>query len=416
VENSGVVELFLALGIVIAAAQIGGAAARVLGQPRVFGKLVAGVLLGPSLLNFVDWPVFKYPEHVSAAIGDFAELGVLFLMFNVGLEVQLRELLAVRGVALRAGVLGAVVPVALGMPVGLAFDYSARTALFAGVVLAATSVSISAQTLLELGVLRTKEGFGLLATAVTDDIIAILLLSLVIATLGPDTDASAGELIWIVVRMALYLAGALALAWFGLPILFNWIHHHRHLAPRTAAFALIAALIFGWSADALGGVAGITGAFIAGMGLSRTNERAKHEIEAAVYNLSYMFLVPIFFVHVGLLTNLRQIDLDVLPFTGLLLVAAVVAKVGGCGVGARLGGFTGGESLRLGVCMISRGEVGLIIASLGLAQGLLNDEIFQPLFVVILLTTVLTPPLVRWTFRGHETLRESQLVEETAQP
>jgi Kef-type K+ transport system membrane component KefB len=399
--DRSIVDLFLALGLVVLAAQIGGASARALGQPRVFGKLIAGLVLGPSLLNLLHWPVFADPEHLKTALGEFAELGVLFLMFTIGLEVHLRELLAVKNVALLGGTIGAVLPVALAVPIALAFDYTVQMALFAGVTLAATSVSISAQTLLEIGVLRTREGMGLLATAVIDDVIAILMVSVAVATLGSDSNPSILELIWIFVRMTLYLSGALTLAWFGLPRLFNRIHRNHYLAPRITAFALITALLFGWSADILGGIAAITGAFIAGMGIGQANERLRHEIEDAMNNISYGFLMPVFFVHVGLIINLRTIELAAIPFAGLLLAGAVLSKVVGCGLGAHWGGFDRRASFRLGVCMISRGEVGLIIASLGLARGLLSEDMFQPVFVVILLTTVLTPPLVRWVFRGN---------------
>lgn len=401
-ESSLVIQLFLALGLIIGAAQFTGAAARSFGQPRVFGELLAGVILGPTVLDMLHWGVFNDPKLLEKTLEEFAELGVLFLMFVVGLEVHLRELFSVGKVALWGGVLGAIVPVAMAVPVVLLFDYGSEAAIFTGVVLAATSVSISAQTLLELGVLRTKEGLGLLATAVIDDILAILLLSVVIATMGSDTAASAGELVWIFVRMVLYLGGALALAWFVLPPLFNRLYHMRQLASGIASFALIAALIFGWSADVLGGIAAITGAFIAGVGLSQTNERAKRDIEQTVQHISYSFLVPIFFVNVGLHTDLKDISADLLPLVGLLIVIAVLSKIIGSGAGARIGGFANGEAFRLGVCMISRGEVGLIIAALGLTNGLLDAELFQPLFLVILVTTVMTPPLVRIVFKGKQ--------------
>ncbi len=398
-ESSLISQLFLALGLMLAAAQLAGAAARVIGQPRVFGELLAGVILGPTLFDMLHWGVFDDPELVAKTLEELAELGVLFLMFAVGLEVHLKELLNVGRVAMWGGVLGAAVPVGMALPAVLIFDFDFEAALFVGVVLAATSVSISAQTMLELGVLRTREGLGLLATAVVDDILAILLLSIVIATLGSESSASAADLIWIFVRMMLYLGGAMAVAWYVLPPLFNFIYRSRQLGASTASFALIMALFFGWSADLLGGVAAITGAFIAGMGLSQTTSRAKVEIETTVQRLSYSFLVPIFFVNVGLHIDLLGISRDMLPLAALLIVIAMVSKIVGSGVGARLGGFTNGEAFRLGVCMISRGEVGLIIATLGLANGLLDTELFEPIFLVILVTTVVTPPLVRWVFR-----------------
>jgi Kef-type K+ transport system membrane component KefB len=397
VESTLVAQLFLALALIIGAAQIAGSAARSIGQPRVFGALLAGIILGPTLLNMLHWGLFDQPELLQKTSDELAQLGVLLLMFTVGLEVHFNELLSVGKVALWSGATGGLVPVLLVVPAVLAFDYSFESALFAGVVLAATSVSISAQTLLELGILRTREGFGLLATAVVDDIVALLLLSVEVAAQG--SNASTGGLVWIIVRMALYLAGALAIAWFIVPVLFNWIHRTPQIASGLSSFALIAALVFGWSAEILGGIAAITGAFIAGLGFSHATPRVKTEVENTVREISYAFLVPIFFVNVGLHTDLTQIGLGTLPLAGVLLAAAVVSKVGGSWIGARLGGFTSGESFRLGVCRISRGEVGLIIASLGLANGLLDSELYQPLFLVILLTTIITPPLVRLSFQ-----------------
>ena len=412
--ESNVIELFLALGIIIAASQFAGAAARSLGQPRVFGELIAGVVLGPTVLNLLDWSVFHDPEQLHHTIAELAELGVLFLMFTVGLEVHLGELLSVRKVAVWGGVLGAVLPIVLGAPIVLLYDYSTEAAIFVGVTMAATSVSISAQTLLELGVLRTKEGLGLLATAVVDDVLAILLLSITVATLGTGESAGALDLVWIFVRMMLFIVVGMGIAWTILPRALNRIHRSRSLATGTAAFALIAALIFGWAAEALGGIAAITGAFMAGMGLSQTTENTKENIEKAVQNISYSFLVPIFFVNVGLNVDLTQLGIDLLPLTGLLLLSSIISKVLGSGLGARIGGFTTVESFRLGVCMISRGEVGLIIASVGLSSGFLNEELFQPVFVVILLTTVLTPPLVRLVFRGRTEQPRPKLASEHA--
>lgn len=401
-EHTPAIALFLALGIMIAVAKVGGSLARRLGQPRVFGELLAGVLIGPSVLDLLHWGVFAQSDiHLlEATITQLADLGVLLLMFIIGLEVNVGELLAVGRVAIFGGFLGAALPAVLTVPVVLAFGLPTEAALFAGATLAATSVSISAQTMLELGVLRTREGNALLATALVDDVLAILLVSFVVATTGPAGGSiEAGGMLAIVARIALFIVIGGALAWVALPRAINWIHRYNAGIKGTAAFALTFALAFGWAAEALGGVAAITGAFIAGVGFSRANRDTRHEIEEAATNLAYAFLVPVFFVHVGLVTNLRLLTLEALPLAALLMLVAVVSKIGGCGVGALLGGFNRAESLRVGISMISRGEVGLIIASLGLAQGALTSDIFPSLFLVILLTTVLTPVLVRWAFQ-----------------
>ncbi|MBZ0276139.1 MAG: cation:proton antiporter [Anaerolineae bacterium] len=410
-EANPVVQLFLALAVVIIAAKAAGGLARRLHQPRVFGELLAGVVLGPTLLNFLHWGVFPAADvsMVKENIHNMAEFGVLFLMFMVGLEVHVSELLAVGRAALVGGVLGAVMPIVLVTPVVMLFGFSTEAALFAGVALAATSVSISAQTLLELGLLRTKEGSTLLAAALIDDVVAILLVSLVVAIthtggeVGGEADSS---IFLIVVRIAVYLAVAGAFAWFVLPVFVRQVKRYSTGVRTIAALSVAIVLLFGWSAEALGGIAAITGAFIAGVGLSRTPHEIKDQIEEAAINIAYAFLVPVFFVNVGLSTDLKEISMAALPLTGLMIVLAVASKLLGVGGGVRLSGFTSGEAMRVGICMISRGEVGLIIASLGLTAGVFADgafPLFPPLFLVVLLTTVITPPMVRWAFRHKMT-------------
>lgn len=405
-ENTPTAALFLVLGIIILASRIGGSLARRFDQPRVLGELVIGVILGPTLIDSLHTAAFGINEaHLEETVFELAELGVLLLMFKVGLDVHLGELAKVGKVAILAGIIGAVLPAALALPLVLAFGHSWQEGLFAGVTLAATSVSISAQVLLELGVLQTKEGNALLATALIDDVVAILLVSLTIAITGPAETAAAGDLALIVVRMAAYIIVATLTAWFLLPPIVTWAHYHPEIAQSYGlpAVALIMTLIFGWSAAYFGGVAMITGAFIAGVGLSRTREAIKRPIDTAMSSIAYAFLVPIFFVSVGLHVDLSQFPLEALPFAALLLLVAVVSKIIGCGGGAKLGGFTNQESLRLGICMISRGEVGLIIASLGVSSGVLSphEPVFATLFLVILLSTVLTPPLVRRVFQDR---------------
>lgn len=398
-----VAALFLALAVIIAASRIAGALARAFHQPRVLGELIIGVILGPTVLDFLHWEVLHGVE-LAETIKELAELGVLLLMFLVGLEVNLAELAKVRNVAVFGGVMGALLPVAAAWPILTLYDYGWEQALFAGVVLAATSVSISAQVLLELGHLQTKEGNGLLAMALIDDILAILLVSLTVAVVGGEAGASggAGELVMIVMRMGLYLGIALAVAWFVVPPLLAYIQAQPALSQSfgMGAFGLILALLFGWTAEEFGGVATITGAFIAGVGISQASPSIRHDIEVSVGHIAYVFLVPVFFVDVGLETDLSSFPLGALPFAMLLLMAAVVSKVVGCGIGARAGGFTPQESLRVGTCMISRGEVGLIVATIGLSAGVFEAEsaLFASLFLVILLTTVVTPILVRHVF------------------
>jgi Kef-type K+ transport system membrane component KefB len=405
-ETHSVAALFLALGIVIVASRLAGTVARRLGQPRVVGELAVGVLLGPTILNVLTQPIF-HDADLAPTIKEFGELGVLILMFIIGLEVDIEEMVKVGRVAGLAGFLGAVVPVLMTVPIVMLFGYGWQPALFAGVTLAATSVSISAQVLLELGYLRTKEGSALLATALVDDVLAIILVSLSVVLVGAgEADSGAGSLIGIILRMVLYLLIAGLLAWFVLPRLVMWISRRPTLAQSfgVESFALIFMLFFAWSAEELGGVATITGAFLAGVGFSRIHDDLKHRIEGATRVIAYAFLVPIFFINVGLETDLRTFTFAAIPLTIGLLAAAVLSKLIGCGLGAKWAGFSNTEALRLGVCMISRGEVGLIIASIGISAGVFNAEqpLFASLFMVILLTTLVTPMFVRLVFRGRK--------------
>lgn len=398
-----IVELFLALAILILAAEFFGTVARMLGQPRVFGSLMAGVIIGPNLLNFMALPFFPAESHqfIEMNIKVLAELGVMFLMFNVGLDVHLKELIQVGKAAIFGGTAGAVVPVAFGAAFLIAYDYSIEISIFAGVALAATSVSISAQTLVELKLLKSKEGTTVLASAIVDDILAILLLSIVTATLvGQGAEGESQSVALIAFKMFAYLGIATAFAWFALPLIFKYIGgYSSHL---IAPSAVVCALLFAWSSEEFGGVAAITGAFIAGMGMSQIkSSRIKTAIKTPSNGITYALLAPIFFVSIGLEIDLSNFPMEAVIFSVLLLVLAVLTKVIGCGLGVKLaGGLTNVESFRIGVCMVSRGEVGLIIMNVGFQKAVFADTgyLSAALLLVILATTVLTPPMVRWSF------------------
>jgi Kef-type K+ transport system membrane component KefB len=217
----------------------------------------------------------------------------------------------------------------------------------------------------------------------------------------------------ILVRMTAYIGIAGVVSWFVLPKLLNRLEKIPEIAGShgMTAIALILIFFFAWSAETLGGVAGITGAFLCGLGLGRTRERLRENIESTTSAIAYGFLVPIFFIDVGLEADLSGFPISALPFAMLLLVVAIVSKLIGCGGGGLLGGFKPLASLRLGVCMISRGEVGLIIASLGLNIGVFrrDDPLFAAVFLVILLTTLIAPVLVRLVFLGDQPSRSKML-------
>lgn len=383
-------QFLLVLAIIVVAAKGSGYLSTRLGQPAVLGELLVGLILGPTVLDMLHWPLFG-GEHLGEILNHLAHLGVLFLMFMAGLEVDLEAMMDAGQPAMLAGIMGVVAPAALGMAAALPFGFDLQQGLFIGLVLAATSVSISAQTLMELGVLRSRVGVALLGAAVVDDVLVILFLSLFVALAGGGGGGVVAVL-WALVRMAAFLGLA---AWLGTRIIprLGSLVDRLPISEGVMALAIVVTLLYAWVAEALGGVAAITGAFLAGLLFGRTPLR--QHIAAGMHTLSYSWLVPVFFVSIGLEANARALGLEGLPFALLIIVVAVLSKVLGCGIGARLGGFSNGEALRLGVGMISRGEVGLIVASVGLGSGLIEERIFATVVIMVLATTLLTPIMLR---------------------
>jgi Kef-type K+ transport system membrane component KefB len=393
-------QLVLSLIIIITGAKAGAWLANRLGQPAVLGELLVGVLLGPSVLDMLHWSALANsaePHLLAETVEQLAELGVVCLMFLAGLEIDLREMRRSGRVATLSGVSGVVVPLALGLLVAMPFGYQGNTAIFIGLTLTATSVSISAQTLLELGKLRTREGLALLGAAVIDDVLVILLLSAFTAMAGGQ--ASAGDILTIVLKMVAYLSITVLIGLFVLPRLAEWVDR-QPISEGLAALVLVVALLFAWSAEVVGGLAAITGAFIAGAGFGRSHLR--DEIQRHMHTLTYAFLVPVFFVSIGLKTNARLLAGPDIWFALALVLAAILSKVIGCGLGARLGGTSNLEALRVGLGMVSRGEVGLIVASVGVTEGLIQTQVFSVITLIVLATTLVTPLLLRLTYSDQE--------------
>jgi Kef-type K+ transport system membrane component KefB len=398
-EQNTVIQLFLALGIILVSAKTAGYISRLLHQPAVLGELLIGVILGPSLINMLNSSLFT-DTHLAETIKHIAELGVLLLMFGAGMEINLQELKKVGKVAVYSGTVGVFAPLLMAMVFALLAGYPLETSAFLGITLAATSVSISAQVMLELNVLHSREGLALLGAAVVDDVLAILLLSILLSLSA--VSGGIGALLSVLIKMLLYFIIAGAIGWLILPRLARYVSK-LPISSGNLAFAVALALLFGWAAEAFGGVAAITGAFIAGVALSRAEREIKHDIEKGLHSLNYGLLVPVFFVSIGLQTNLRALRPSDLPFALVLLVIAIVSKILGGGLGARLGGFDNIGARRVGIGMISRGEVGLIIGSIGLTSGLLSAEIFPQIVLIVIATTLITPPLVRWSFSQQAT-------------
>ncbi len=386
--------LLAGLAIVIAAAKLSGSLANRLGQPAVMGKLLIGLVLGPSMIGLFDAAYFR-DAHVHDTLLIVAELGVIFLMFTAGLEVQLDEFLKAGRPAALAGTLGVVFPIVLGILAALPFGYDLIPATFIGIVLAATSVSISAQTLMELKRLRSREGITLLGAAVVDDVLAIIVLSVFVALAATPGTSGVSNILWIILRMAVFFAAVFFLGRL-LPGLAAWADR-LPVSEGAIAVVIIIVLVFAWASEAVGGVAAITGAFVAGVALGRSH--LHKQISGGMHTLAYSFFVPVFLVNIGLSANFRELSPADYGLAVALCAVAVISKVLGGGLGAKLGGMSWPESLRVGVGMISRGEVGLIVAGVGVSEGFAANNVFTVAVVMVLFTTLATPGLLRLAFR-----------------
>ena len=393
--NIEFLNFIAALAIIIVAAKISGYISVRLGQPAVLGELLAGIILGPTFLNMLGtWPVFHEDEHLGEIIQLMAEIGVLLLMMLAGLELDLVEMLSSGKAASLSGTLGVIVPLVLGFGTAMAFGLGQIEALFMGLALSATSVSISAQTLMELKVLRTRVGLTLLGAAVFDDILVILLLSLAsIFATGGGGDIN--SVFITLLRIVLYLGAAIVAGIYVLPRLTTWVDR-LPISQGTLAFVLVTTLLFGWAAEVIGGIAAITGAFLVGLFLSRTPLR--HQLESGISSIAYGFFVPIFFVSIGLAVNLRAITGSAWIFAIIISIVAILSKILGSGGGARLSGFSWLESVQMGIGMVSRGEVGLIVAAFALTSGLLSQENFSIAVFMVIIATLVTPPMLRYSF------------------
>ncbi len=389
-------HFLLAVIIILVAAKASGYLSTRLGQPSVLGELLVGLVLGPTVLNlFGVLPGFAEDSHLSESLTLFAEIGVLLLMFLAGLELELHELLKSGRVAALSGTLGVILPLAGGYITSVLFGLPASEALFIGLALSATSVSISAQVLMELGVLRSKVGLGLLGAAVFDDILVVLLLSAASLLVGSGA-GGAGSVAMIGLRMVLFLLGAAALGIYLVPPLLRRVSD-LPISQGVTTFALVTCLFFAWASEALGGVAAITGAFLAGLFLARTSFVG--QIEEGISALAYGFFVPIFLVNIGLQANLRDISGNLWLFAIVLTIVAALSKIIGSGGGALLVGFNRLDAARLGVGMVSRGEVGLIVASVAISQDLITPETFSVIVFMVIVATLVTPPLLRLLYR-----------------
>lgn len=375
-------EIIMYLILILLFTKLAGDLSVRLGQPAVLGKLIIGILLGPAVLGWVQDGEF---------IHYFSEIGVLLLMFIAGLETDLDQLRQNWKSAFAVAVGGIILPFIGGFAIGGWFGFADHNALFMGVVLSATSVSISVQVLKDMNKLKSREGSTILGAAVIDDILVVILLAVLMSFFGTGVEEPLALLIG---KKVFFFVAAIIAGVFLVP----WVM--KRLAPlrvteATVTAALVICFSFAYFAEWLG-MAGIIGAFAAGIAISQTP--FKSDVEEKLEPIAYSIFVPVFFVSIGLSVSFAGAA-GQLGFVAVLTVAAILAKLLGCGLGARLTGFNNRSSAIIGSGMISRGEVALIIAAAGLENGLLLPEYFTSVIIMVIVTTLVTPPLLKAMFR-----------------
>lgn len=381
--------LFIAL--ILMSTKVFGLMTKKINLPQVVGALAAGLVLGPGL-HLVEETEF---------IKNVSEIGVIVLMFSAGLETDIKELKKCGLASFIIALIGVIVPLAGGFGVAYLFNNGESTLptsvflqnIFIGIILTATSVSITVETLKELGKLSTNAGNAIIGAALIDDILGIIALTVVTSLADPSVEI--GKVLLKI--LLFFVCGGL----FGVlfHILFvRWTDRTTAKLHRYNVMSFAFCLLFAYAAEEFFGVADITGAFLAGVLIS-TSTKIKY-ISSRFETLSYMLLSPVFFASIGLNVKLTKdsFNSSIIIFTLLLLVVAIITKIIGCGIGAKLCKYTTKESIQIGIGMVSRGEVALIVANKGQAVGLMDDRFFAPIVIMVVITTIITPILLKIAF------------------
>ena len=382
------------LALILLSTKVLGILTKRIQMPQVVGALVAGLILGPAMLNVLSETEF---------LTQLSELGVIVLMFSAGMGTDIQELKHSGKAGFLVALLGVIVPLVLGTGLAMLADRTGMIEtsgfledVFIGTILTATSVSITVETLKEIGKLDTKVGNTILAAALIDDVLGLIALTIV-SSLSGGQDSIALVLLKIVLFFVFSAVVSFLAHKFFCWLMALWPGRERR---RYPVLAFVLCLLMAYCAEEFFGVADITGAFVAGLVLANatTGERSLY-LSDKFESVSFLYLSPVFFASIGLQVVLSAMNLHILLFAVVLTIVAILTKILGCGLGARLCRYSPKESLQIGVGMISRGEVALIVATKGASLGLINPELFGPVIVVVVVTTIITPILLKLVFR-----------------
>lgn len=388
-------EFLLWIALILISTKVLGLLCKAVHLPEVVGALLAGVILGPSALGLMSME-----GDTGTLLTYVAEMGVIFLMFSAGLDTDLKELKANIGASFVTALIGVIVPLIGGM-IGYALYFGEDLSnydqmlqsLFVGVVLTATSVSITVETLREMGRLSGKVGMTILGAAIIDDILGMVVLAVVSSM--KDTSVKPTT---VLIKIVLYFV--LILILFMVTSRLEFAIEKNDHKRRVAIFAIAFCFILAYVSEIGFGIADITGAYFAGVMLCQS--KIRDYVDVKIHDVSTVFFSCIFFASVGLKVTLGGMTLKVWMFAVILTLIAIISKMVGCGLGAKICKFTWKESLQTGFGMISRGEVALIVAEKGRQVGLISEDLFAPIILVVIVTTLITPILLKVVFKGDE--------------
>lgn len=393
-ENGKIMEaysIFKDLAIIIIFAKFFGLLARKLKAPQVVGEIVAGLLIGPSILGLVQQTDF---------IVQMAEIGVVLLMFSAGLGTDLKELLKTGPKAFLIATAGVFVPLVCGALLYMGFYGFAPwgsnefyEAVFIGTILTATSVSITVQTLKEMGKLKGTVGTTILSAAIIDDVIGIIVLTFVIGFKNPESNPGK-----VVLSTVLFFVFAIVVGYIIYKV-FKIVDKKYPHTRRIPIIGLALCLAFAYIAEKYFGIADITGAYVAGIILCSIQDSG-YIAEKMDIN-SYMLFGPVFFASIGLKTNISGVTGEILLFSICFVLVGLVAKIIGCGLMAKLCRFKNHDCLKIGIGMMTRGEVALIVAQKGLSVGLLTDVYFTAVILLIIVSSISTPILLKFLYSKY---------------
>ena len=382
-------SVFRNLAIIMLTAKFFGLVARKCKAPQVVGEIIAGLLIGPCLLNLV---------HISDTISVFAEIGVVLLMFSTGLGTNLKELMRAGPIATLIAFVGVAVPLVGGtLLYSVFYGFSAvgspefYRALFIGTIMTATSVSITVATLQELGHLKSFLGTTIVSAAVIDDVIGIVVLTCVLGA-SSGTGTGLGKVLF---NTVLFFATAIGV---GLIVHFamKWLDKRNPHTQRITIVSMVFCFAMAYIAEEYFGIADITGAYIAGIVLCSMDDASYVERRVDISN--YVMFAPVFFASIGLKTDISGLTPTILLFSVCFVVVALITKIIGCGLAAKVCRFSWPDSLKVGVGMMTRGEVALIVAQKGLGVGVVDSVFFTAVILLIVVSSIITPLVLKGLF------------------